>query len=644
VAQVDLTELDAVLAGHPDVAQACAVSWIGPDGDTRLVAYVAPSRRRPAGVGEPGGGEPGAGEPGAGEPSAGEQVRQWRLAYDELFYAGLDDTPDPTFNTHGWFSSYTGQPIPDAEMREQVDQAVARILAGRPRRILEIGCGTGMLMFRLVGDGQCEQYTGTDFSGTALDYVRAALADRPLSAQVRLIQAEAPDLSALASDYFDIVVLNSVVQHFPSADYLRMVLDQAIALVPDGGRVFLGDLRSRALLPLFHTSVHWQRTAAGMPARTFAQIVSQKTADEHELALDPGFFTAAGLARVVGVRTELKRGISHNELTRFRYDVVLDIGTSRPGGGDADSASSADSAGGDADSVGGDAAGVPLDLVLRWGDEVCTVEQLRLLAGQRRPRTLRLTGVVNRRCAVDRWVLRQLAQAGPDLTMGRLRDSIPADVDAGSADPEELWRLADSLSYQVEIGWSAGEPADGGPADGSFDATFRRAPGPIVVADAPWRSYANDPLAALSRAQLARELRAYLENAVPAYLVPASVMVLESLPLTDAGAIDLAKLPPPGRLTDEPPWRLRHDEPSARDSGSQTRRLIAGMWRELLGTDAVGDESDFFDAGGNSLAAIQLAARMSEAFGIPVAPLAIFECPTLAGLTALMEATSGIRS
>src|SRR6185369_16387658 len=78
--------------------------------------------------------------------------------------------PDPTFNIAGWTSSYTGQPIPADEMRVWVEATVARIRALRPRRVLEIGCGTGLLLFRIAPT--CEQYVGTDFAQAALDHIR----------------------------------------------------------------------------------------------------------------------------------------------------------------------------------------------------------------------------------------------------------------------------------------------------------------------------------------------------------------------------------------------------------------------------------------------------------------------------------------
>src|SRR5262249_10550069 len=149
------------------------------------------------------------------------------------------NAPDPALV--GWKSSYTGTAIPAEEMREWVDTTVERILALRPRRVLEIGCGTGLLLASLAP--HCDQYWGTDFSSTAIHAVQALLTERALS-NVRLLQRNADDFSgALAqeSGHFDAVILNSVTQYFPDEAYLSRVLRGALQLVAPGGILFVGD-------------------------------------------------------------------------------------------------------------------------------------------------------------------------------------------------------------------------------------------------------------------------------------------------------------------------------------------------------------------------------------------------------------------
>ncbi|MHC5932479.1 class I SAM-dependent methyltransferase, partial [Nostoc sp.] len=89
-----------------------------------------------------------------------EQVLQWQMLYNETYNQSTDS--DPTFNFVGWNSSYTNQPIPAEQMREWVDNQVEQILALQPKRVLEIGCGTGLILFRIAP--HCTKYWGTDFS------------------------------------------------------------------------------------------------------------------------------------------------------------------------------------------------------------------------------------------------------------------------------------------------------------------------------------------------------------------------------------------------------------------------------------------------------------------------------------------------
>ncbi|MFC7556744.1 class I SAM-dependent methyltransferase [Pseudoroseomonas wenyumeiae] len=120
-------------------------------------------------------------------------------------------------------------------MREWLDHTLAEIEALAPARVLEIGCGTGLLLARLAPAR--EAYVGTDFSQAALDGIAALRRARPELAHVHLARQMADDLAGLPEGGFDLVVINSVAQYFPSLDYLLQVLRAAATRLRPGAHL-----------------------------------------------------------------------------------------------------------------------------------------------------------------------------------------------------------------------------------------------------------------------------------------------------------------------------------------------------------------------------------------------------------------------
>ena len=120
------------------------------------------------------------------------------------------------------------------------------------------------------------------------------------------------------------------------------------------------------------------------------------------------------------------------------------------------------------------------------------------------------------------------------------------------------------------------------------------------------------------------ELRAWLREALPDYMVPAQVLVLEAMPLSANGKLDRKALPEP-----DPSQRLR----PYRAPTSAAERTLAPLWQRLLGVERVGLDDNFFELGGDSILSLQLVNQARQA-GLEIAPRQVFELPTLAALAA----------
>jgi amino acid adenylation domain-containing protein len=578
--RVELGEIEGALARHPEVREAAVALREGVGGG-RLIAYVVPRPTEAAPV-------------AAGE--AAGHMAQWQTLYDETYGQGPsgEGGEAQTFNLQGWDSSYTGEPIPAAEMREWVEGTVGRLLALPHRRVLEVGCGTGLLLFRVAPEA--ERYRGTDFSAVALAQVRSGLDRLPLP-QVELAQGLADDWSGVRPGEFELVVLNSVVQYFPGVDYLVRVLEGAVAAVAPGGAVFVGDVRSLPLLEAFHASVQLHRAAASLPAAELARRVGRRVADEEELVVDPDLFLALALRLPAVRRVEvlLKRGRHANELTRFRYDVILH--------------------------VGGVEKSRDVPCPQAW-ESIGGLE--RLLA--ERPAAVAVSDIPNSRLAGEAAALELLA--GREIeTVGELREEIERRA-REAVDPEDVWALADSLGYDADLTWSAA-----GGTDGRFDAVLRRrgagVPAGVVPAEAgiedlPWSAWANDPLRANQARRLVPELRRFLEAELPEYMVPSALVLLDALPLTPNGKVDRAALPAP-ELAAEPAegWIA---------PATPLEALLARAVAEVLGLERVGMRDNFFDLGGHSLLATQLVSRLVQGHGVAVTLQMVFDAEDLGGL------------
>ncbi|WP_245667685.1 non-ribosomal peptide synthetase [Actinomadura macra] len=591
--RVETGEIEAALGAHPSVAQTAVTVREDRPGDRRLVAYVVPAT--------------GSG-PRRDERRERSQVDDWKRLHELLYSAVRTEKGGLRESFTGWNSTYDGRPIPLEEMREWRDATIDRIMSLRPRRVLEIGVGSGLILSRVAP--HCESYWGTDLSEEAITALRGqvdAVAD--LAGRVELRAQPAHDFDGLPRAHFDTVVINSVVQYFPSADYLVQVLRSAVDLLAPGGSVFVGDVRNLRLLRCLRSAVEVHRAAEDAALPDLRAAAEQAVRWEGELLLDPDFFPAlaCGVDGVRGVDVRVKRARHHNELSRYRYDVVL-----RTGPGPEPSRA----------------------VEMRWGTDVADPAALRDRLAERPP-MLRVSGVPNARLAED---------------LAAVRTLWPDEGVSGGIDPEALWGLGEEFGYTTAVTWS------GTGTDGAIDVVFADAdaePGEIYrpAGDgdlAAPAAYANTPSGFRDVGALVHSLRAHLRSRLPAYMVPAAFVPLVELPVLPSGKLDREALPAPdyGALASS-----RREAGAAVSIDGETRQvkdedrrareeILRGVYAEVLAAPEVGVEDDFIELGGDSILAIQVLIR-ARAAGLSLSAGDVFRNRTVAALALAASAGPG---
>lgn len=586
--RIELGEIEAVIDEHPGVRHSVVLCREDQPGKQQLVAYI----QRDTAAAQ---------SPAKADTLSDGQVDKWRTVWNDI-YARAGSDSDDRFDTSGWFSSYTGQLIPATDMRAWLDETVSRILALSPKRVMEIGCGTGMILHHVAP--HVDAFTGVDISESVVARLRASVERHGLK-NVTLRRAHADASTPDDRAAYDAVVLNSVIQYFPSAGYLTDVLVAAADAVKDGGAIFLGDVRSLPLAQLFRTSVEFFKAGDDCSRDELRRRVSAAADREEELLIAPEFFAAvrSRLPRLSQVEIQVKRHSAATEMSRFRYDVVLRLGTVAEA--PAPSVTHVDGA-----SIDG------------------SIAALRAAVQKQQADTILVEGLLNRRLVPDTAVLQWLGDRSNNATVADVRTHVTSA--AGGVDPSDAWIVGESLGYSVSVRWSSSEP------DRRIDVLFHRGDGRSasqlhsalvskLPVERPFAELTNDPVRNAGDRLVMAEVRKLLAARLPSYMQPSAILCLEQFPLTPNGKVDRKVLPAPDLVADDD----RYVAPA-----SEIERRLAAIWVDILDVPRVGLGDNFFELGGHSLLAMQMISRIREACSVELPIQALFDAPRLGDLAA----------
>ncbi|MBZ0257739.1 amino acid adenylation domain-containing protein, partial [bacterium] len=224
----------------------------------------------------------------------------------------------------GWKSSYTGDWLERDVMDEYGDNILEKLkpLIQPDSRILEIGCSSGISMFRLAP--LAGYYCGTDLSNEILNWTRKECERRGAN-NIRLVHLPAHDTHQLDEGEFDFVIINSVLQCFSGHNYFRDVLRKAVDKIKDEGWVFLGNVWDQDLKEQFVQSlIEYQREKAKRGERTTIEHAEA-------LFLNRDFFADLQLdmPEIESIEYSFMIGEHKSELSDYGYDALIRINKKR---------------------------------------------------------------------------------------------------------------------------------------------------------------------------------------------------------------------------------------------------------------------------------------------------------------------------
>ncbi|MEN8905360.1 MAG: condensation domain-containing protein, partial [Clostridiales bacterium] len=218
----------------------------------------------------------------------------------------------------GWQNSFTGEYLSKEEMNEYSDNILLKLkpYLHKKIKVLEIGCATGLSMFKIapfVGF-----YYGTDLSESTIANVSKKVLREGIK-NIKLESLAAHDINKIKDKDFDIVILNSVIQCFSGYNYLRKIINNVIKLMSNSGIIFIGDIMNHDLKSELECSLSQYKKNN--------PNVKTKTDFSNELFVSKKYFEdiSIDLNTISKISFTDKIHTIKNELTEFRYDAIINI-------------------------------------------------------------------------------------------------------------------------------------------------------------------------------------------------------------------------------------------------------------------------------------------------------------------------------
>lgn len=575
--RIELGEIENVIRKNRNVHDAVVTVHKEEMNDSRLIAYMIPEK-----------------ESGLSAEGDKSRVEEWKAIFDDTYAEDQEEAMDKVeSNFSGWTSSYTGRQISEFHMQKWVDSTVHRIEELKNHRILELGCGTGLLLYKLAP--KAARYVGIDLSDIAVENLKKDLEERGTEWEhVSIYQGAADDLSSVKDETFDCVIINSVIQLFPSIQYLYEVIEKALTVLADGGKIFIGDVRDLKFLESFHQSVQYSK-AEVKDREVLERKTESAVQNDKELLVSQEFFQNLGglLPNITNVEIMAKNFDVVNELTKFRYDVVL---------------------------YKNKTSNKSKEIVMDYNKKPFTMSELEQTLEESEGSTVRL-------CHVPNTILCDEQKIDAFMTTSVSEPNL-SDSDKTEFWPYGFYRLGEKQNRKCLVNMVSLRELEVVYC-GNRQEIYSIAKQGVDVSLEKLDQYATDPTRKGNEEQLINQVRKTIARELPDYMMPSQFIMLDEFPLLPNGKLNRKALPVP--VNKQVKRANEYIAPK-----TEFEQELSKTWEELLKVDSIGMKDSFLELGGHSLLAIRLFHILEQRYGRQVSLSRFMKEPTIEGLVKLL--------
>jgi acyl carrier protein len=379
------------------------------------------------------------------------------------------------------------------------------------------------------------------------------------------------------------------------------VVRNSIKLLKGKGRIIIGDVRDYRLLELFQSRLSIEKFQPSVSLKEFTWAVQQDVLKEEELCYSPDYFyhLQSIFPEITHVNIQWKKGSYSNELSLYRYNVVIHVGEQ-----------------------------VQIEKIEwnKWTDQNTIANVVKELDVSKP--IVAIADMPNPRLWREKILFKAIADKQVNM-VGGLLDMVGTEGDESKA-------ITDLVTYAENKGYNYRLLLDEELFGVNIIFELNKSnklilqPYQNVSTARNNKGYTNIPLFSDIAAILQKDIRGTLQQSLPDYMVPADFIAVSHLPVTSNGKVDrafLAKREDRGIVN-----KQNYQAPS-----TDVEIALANIWKDLLGIERIGIYDNFFELGGHSLLAIRVIAAIREKWEVELLVKDIFEYSTISDLSKYIE-------